>query len=141
MAGLDTTPGAQPPVDVPDRRDLGTKSVLGEHRLSRPITRRLPIAMLGFSSYMLMGIPLSLAGGPAAALRLRERGILREGYLADITVFSPGEIGEQATYDDPHQYARGIAAVVVNGTVVFDGGEHTGKLPGKLLRRGSDGMG
>ena len=90
---------------------------------------------------MLMGIPLSLAGGPAAALRLRERGILREGYLADITVFSPGEIGEQATYDDPHQYARGIAAVVVNGTVVFDGGEHTGELPGKLLRRGSDGMG
>ena len=91
-----------------------------------------------------LSLPLAIhtmTGGSAPVLRLKERGILREGYWADITVFSPGEIGEQATYDDPHQYARGISAVVVNGTVVFNGGGHTGELPGKLLRRGSDGVG
>jgi len=102
--------------------------------------------VLGYyvSELGVLSLPLAIhkmTGGSAAALRLRERGILRERYWADITVFSPGDIGEQATYDDPHQYARGISAVVVNGIVVFDGGEHTGELPGKLLRRSSDGVG
>ena len=45
-----------------------------------------------------------------------------------------------ATYDDPHQYARGVSTMVVNGTLVIDGGEHTGAMPGKVLRRGSHGV-
>lgn len=91
-----------------------------------------------------LSLPLAIhkmTGGSAGALRLRDRGILQEGYWADITVFSPYEIGEQATYDDPHRYATGISTVVVNGRVVIDGGEHTGELPGIVLRRGSDGVG
>ena len=91
-----------------------------------------------------LSLPLAIhkmTGGPAGALRLRDRGILQEGYWADITVFSPYEIGEQATYDDPHRYATGISTVVVNGRVVIDGGEHTGELPGIVLRRGPDGVG
>jgi len=91
-----------------------------------------------------LSLPLAIhkmTGGSAAALRLRQRGMLREGYWADITVFDPNEIGEQATYDDPHQYARGISTVVVNGRIVIDGGEHTGELPGKVLRRSPDGVG
>ena len=71
---------------------------------------------------------------------LRDRGTLREGYWADVTVFDPQEIAESATYDDPHQYAQGISTVVVNGTVVIDSGDHTGALPGKVLRRGSHGV-
>ena len=91
----------------------------------------------------LLPLPLAvykMTGGSAEALGLRDRGTLREGYWADVTVFDPQKIAESATYDDPHQYAQGISTVVVNGTVVIDSGEHTGALPGKVLRRGSHGV-
>ena len=76
-----------------------------------------------------------MTGASAAALGLRERGVLRAGGWADVTVFDPGKIAERGTYDDPHQYAVGVATVVVNGEVVIDGGDHTGSLPGRVLRR------
>ena len=82
-----------------------------------------------------------MTGGSAAALRLVDRGLLREGYHADITIFDPQIIADRATYDDPHQYAAGISTVIVNGVVVIDGGEHTGELPGQVLRRGPNGVG
>ena len=82
-----------------------------------------------------------MTGGCAAALRLIERGVLREGYWADITLFDPQTIDDVATYDDPHQYARGISTVIVNGEVTIDAGEHTGALSGQVLRRGSGGVG
>jgi N-acyl-D-aspartate/D-glutamate deacylase len=75
-----------------------------------------------------------MTGGAAAALGLTDRGTLREGAAADITVFDPATIAERATYDEPHQYAAGISTVVVNGEVVIDGGDHTGVLPGRVLR-------
>ena len=67
-----------------------------------------------------------MTGGSAAALRLVDRGTLREGNWADVTVFDPDTVAEVATYDDPHQYATGISTVVVNGEVVIDEAEHTG---------------
>jgi len=79
-----------------------------------------------------------MTGGSAAALGLKGRGLLREGYRADITVFDPQTIADRATYEDPHQYAAGIQTVIVNGVVVIDAGEHNGSLPGQVLRRGSD---
>jgi N-acyl-D-aspartate/D-glutamate deacylase len=82
-----------------------------------------------------------MTGGCAAALGLIERGVLREGYWADITLFDPQTIDDVATYDDPHQYAQGIATVIVNGEVAIDAGEHTGALSGQVLRRGSGGVG
>jgi N-acyl-D-aspartate/D-glutamate deacylase len=82
-----------------------------------------------------------MTGGAAAALRLMDRGLLRQGYRADITIFDPHTIADRATYDDPHQYAAGISTVIVNGVVVIDAGEHTGALPGQVLRRGPDGVG
>ena len=82
-----------------------------------------------------------MTGGSAAALRLVDRGLLREGYRADITVFDPETIAERATYESPHQYAAGISTVIVNGVVVIDAGEHTGALPGQVLRRGPNGVG
>ena len=81
-----------------------------------------------------------MTGASAAALALRDRGVVREGFAADLTLFDPATIADQATYDDPHRYPSGIRAVVVNGTVVVDDGEHTGALPGRVLRRGSRGV-
>ena len=76
-----------------------------------------------------------MTGGSAAALGLRDRGLLREGYRADISIFDAETIADRATYDDPHRYAAGISTVIVNGAVVIDAGEHTGVLPGQVLRR------
>jgi len=79
-----------------------------------------------------------MTGGSAAALGLVDRGLLREGQRADVTIFDPQAIADRATYEDPHQYAAGISTVIVNGVVVIDAGEHTGALPGQVLRRGRD---
>jgi len=81
-----------------------------------------------------------MTGGSAAALGLVDRGLLREGYRADITIFDPEQVADRATFDDPHQYAAGIATVIVNGVLVIDQGEHTGVLPGQVLRRQPDGI-
>jgi N-acyl-D-amino-acid deacylase len=74
-------------------------------------------------------------GAAAAALGLADRGVLREGCWADVAVFDPVRISDPATYDDPHRYALGVSTVVVNGEVVVEGGDHTGTLPGRRLRR------
>jgi N-acyl-D-amino-acid deacylase len=78
-----------------------------------------------------------VTGGAAAALGLTGRGVLREGHAADLTVFDPARIADRATYDDPHQFATGVSTVIVNGALVIDGGDHTGALPGRVLRRQS----
>jgi N-acyl-D-amino-acid deacylase len=81
-----------------------------------------------------------MTGASAAALGLVERGLIREGFRADLCVFDPARIADLATYDDPHRYAAGVVLVIVNGTVVIDAGEHTGALPGQVLRRGPRGV-
>lgn len=89
----------------------------------------------------LIGLPGAIrkfTGASAAALGLRDRGLLREGFAADVTVFDPATVAERATYDDPHRFADGIARVIVNGVTVFRDGEHTGALAGRTLRRQSD---
>jgi N-acyl-D-aspartate/D-glutamate deacylase len=78
-------------------------------------------------------------GGAAHALGLADRGLLREGFRADVTVFDPGRIADESTYPEPHRYATGVSTVIVSGEVVIDGGDHTGALPGRVLRRGVDG--
>ena len=79
-----------------------------------------------------------MTGASARALGLKDRGILRKGYAADITIFDPVTIAETATYEDPHSFAAGIDQVIVNGTTVLQDGEHTGALAGKTLRRQQD---
>ncbi|HUS78428.1 MAG TPA: D-aminoacylase [Patescibacteria group bacterium] len=76
-----------------------------------------------------------MTSAPAQKLGLRDRGILREGFKADIAVFDPDNVKDEATFVDPHRFASGIPYVIVNGTVVVDGGEHTGALPGGALKR------
>src|ERR671931_63666 len=72
---------------------------------------------------------------PAQRLGLADRGLLRDGLYADVTVFDPARVRALATYDQPVRQSEGIEYVLVNGTVVIDGGRHTGALPGRGLRR------
>ena len=81
-----------------------------------------------------------MTGGPAKALNLRDRGLLREGYRADIAIFDPNDFRDQATYANPHRYPTGTrTTVIVNGIVVIENATHTGMTPGTVLRRANDG--
>jgi len=75
-----------------------------------------------------------LTSAPAATLRVKERGRLAPGYFADVVVFDPMTIADQATYEKPHQYATGMRHVWVNGVQVLKDGEHTGQKPGRVIR-------
>ncbi|MGD9616366.1 MAG: amidohydrolase family protein [Alphaproteobacteria bacterium] len=86
----------------------------------------------------LLGLPQAIhkmTGGAAAALGLADRGTIAVGNAADLVLFDPETIADRASFDNPHQYPDGIDMVIVNGVVVIDQGEHTGALPGHLLRR------
>ena len=73
---------------------------------------------------------------PAQRLGIPDRGVLRDGMKADVTVFHPGDVKAPATRTQPKQFPVGIEYVIVNGTVVVDGGKHTGALAGRALRHG-----
>jgi N-acyl-D-aspartate/D-glutamate deacylase len=70
----------------------------------------------------------------AAKLGINDRGLLRPGQFADITLFDPGTVIDRATYLEPFQDNQGIAFVIVNGRVVLERGKHTGARPGRALR-------
>ena len=72
---------------------------------------------------------------PARKLGIKDRGIIKEGMAADITIFNPLKIIDKATFAIPHQYPEGIEYVLVNGKMVIEKGEHTKNMPGKVLRR------
>jgi len=74
-----------------------------------------------------------MCGLPAKIFRIRERGILREGFFADITVFDPAKVNDTADYDNPFQKPEGIYHVFVNGTPVLLEGETTGAMPGRIV--------
>jgi N-acyl-D-aspartate/D-glutamate deacylase len=76
-----------------------------------------------------------MSGGSAAAIGLKDRGWLLPGCMADVTLFDPTAISDPADFRNPHQYATGVSTVIVNGSVVIEGGNHTGALPGKVIRR------
>ncbi|MFN7141781.1 MAG: N-acyl-D-amino-acid deacylase family protein, partial [Limisphaerales bacterium] len=71
---------------------------------------------------------------PATTFRLKERGILAEGNWADIVVFDPETVKDNATYDDPHHYSTGFKYVLVNGVIVVENDKHTEARPGKAIR-------
>ncbi len=69
----------------------------------------------------------------AAKIRIYDRGLLRPGQWADVTIFNPDTIIDNATFEKPHQYATGIEYVIVNGKPVLERGTHTGARPGAIL--------
>jgi N-acyl-D-amino-acid deacylase len=72
---------------------------------------------------------------PASNLGITHRGLLRQGYFADIAVFDPSTIQDHATFEKPRQLATGVSEVFVNGVEVVHNGEHTGAKPGRVVKR------
>lgn len=70
---------------------------------------------------------------PARFLNIKDRGLIKEGFWADIVIFNENEIENLATYEKPCTYPKGIEYVIVNGEIIVEKGKHTGKLPGKVL--------
>ena len=77
-----------------------------------------------------------MTGFAAQVLGLPDRGLLKVGFAADITILDPATVLDTATFEQPRQHPHGIPYVLVNGQLVKDGGIHTGALPGQVLRRG-----
>jgi N-acyl-D-amino-acid deacylase len=79
-----------------------------------------------------------MTSAPAARLGLRDRGILRDDFVADLVVFDPQTVRSTATYDEPRSFPVGIEHVLVAGVPVVRDGVHTGATPGRALRHGRD---
>ncbi len=75
-----------------------------------------------------------MTGLPAGNLSLTNRGLIREGYFADITIFDPRTVIDRATFEEPNQYPVGINFVIVNGQIEVDNGQRTPALAGRVLR-------
>lgn len=75
---------------------------------------------------------------PCRRLGLKDRGLVREGYAADLVLFDPDKVRDAATYEEPIRYPQGIRYVLVNGVVTVQEGEHTGACAGRPLRKGRD---
>jgi len=75
-----------------------------------------------------------LSSFPAGNLKIRDRGLLKEGYFADVVVFDPAAVQDHATFENPRQYASGVLHVFVNGIAALKDGEATGEKPGRVVR-------
>jgi N-acyl-D-amino-acid deacylase len=75
-----------------------------------------------------------LAKLPATNLKIEKRGELKVGNYADVVVFAPEKVKDNAVFEKPHQYAEGVMHVLVNGTLVLFNGEHTGATPGRFVK-------
>ncbi|MDB4699026.1 amidohydrolase family protein, partial [Candidatus Latescibacteria bacterium] len=76
-----------------------------------------------------------LTGHAANRFRIGDRGLLREGYWADLLIFDPDSIGERADFDEPYRYPQGIDYVIVNGKIAVEKGEVADGRAGQVLRR------
>ena len=110
--------------DYPPPMAYGTFPVILSEIVREEKKMSLPEAIRKMTSY------------PAQRLGIPDRGILRDGMKADITVFDPNTIKAHTTRQDPKQLSSGVEYVIVNGKVVIDQGKHTGVLAGRALRHG-----
>jgi len=78
---------------------------------------------------------MKITSGAARKFGLEKRGTLADGSFADLVAFDPAKIIDRATWKDPHQFPAGVFHVLVNGVPVISNAEHTGKLPGKILKK------
>jgi N-acyl-D-aspartate/D-glutamate deacylase len=106
---------------VPHPRNYGT------------FTRRIAQYVIEKKTITMEHAIRAATGLPAEVLGLRDRGLIRKGYAADIVVFNPVTIADRATYEKPHQYSAGISYVLVNGKLAVDEGRVTGALAGRPL--------
>ncbi len=78
-----------------------------------------------------------MTGKPAKALGIKNRGLLKVGYFADITIWNPDTIIDLGTFENPKQYPKGIEFVIVNGEIAVDQGVYTQKRNGMVIRKGN----
>ena len=102
-------------------RDFGSQA-----RVLRKYVREEKVLTLENALYKMTGLPASF-------LRLKDRGLIKEGYKADIAIFDPETIKDNATHSDARQYSTGTEYVIVNGKMSIENGEYNGALNGKLL--------
>jgi N-acyl-D-amino-acid deacylase len=110
--------------DAPNPRSYGCFPIVLAEFVRAERHLRLPEAIRKMTSF------------PAQRIGIPDRGILRDGFKADIVVFDKHTVKTRATRERPKVYPEGIPYVIVNGEVVIDAGEHTGTFPGRGLRRG-----
>jgi N-acyl-D-aspartate/D-glutamate deacylase len=126
MIGSDSiglSEGQGPRTGKPHPRMYGTfPRVLGEYARDRGL-------------FSLETAVHKMTGMPARRLGLKDRGLLRPGAAADVTVFEPATVRDEATYAEPHRYPAGIPYVIVNGAVVVDGGRMHAAGTGRVLTR------
>jgi len=119
-----------------DGRAVSRESVAGQGRPHPRFYGTFPRVLGHYARELgLLLLPDAVAkmtGASARALGLRDRGLLREGYRADL---DPATIVDCATFEEPHRYPAGLVATIVNGVTVVRYGRHTGALPGRVLRR------
>lgn len=109
--------------DIPHPRGYGNNAkVLGEY------VRNLKLLTLEEAIRKMTSLPAQTFG-------IRNRGLLREGFFADIVIFDDKRVADRATFENPHQYPEGFIYVLVNGEVVLDENGFTGKYPGKPILR------
>ncbi len=113
--------------DFPSPRTYGTFPIILAEYVREKKRMSLPDAIRKMTSF------------PAQRLGIPDRGVLRDGMKADVTVLDPLKVTAPATRTDPKQFAIGIDYVIVNGVVVIDEGRHTGALPGRALKHGRRG--
>ena len=75
-----------------------------------------------------------MTGLPAKNLKIKDRGLLAEGYYADVVIFDPDKIQDHSTFEKPHALSTGVEHVFINGQQVIRGGQHTGATPGRVVR-------
>jgi N-acyl-D-amino-acid deacylase len=110
-------------VGVPHPRSYGTRArVLAEYVRNRGLIS-LEDAVRKMTSL------------PARTLGFRHRGLVREGFAADLVLFDPARVQDKATFLKPHQFSEGFDLVLVNGVAVVENGKLTGARPGRVLRR------
>jgi N-acyl-D-aspartate/D-glutamate deacylase len=120
-AGAALEPGQQDGLGLPHPRSYGTfPRVIRRYVLEREVLT-LPEAVRKMTSW------------PAARMGLRDRGLIREGFHADLVVFDLDRIHDRATYEEPTRFPEGVDWVLVNGEVVIERGRHTGARPGVVL--------
>ena len=110
--------------DYPNPRTYGCFPIVLAEFVRAEKHLRLPEAIRKMTSF------------PAQRLGLPDRGLLRDGFKADLVIFNPDTVKTHATKSDPKHYPVGIDYVIVNGQVVIQKGDNTGALPGRSIRRG-----
>jgi N-acyl-D-amino-acid deacylase len=121
--------------------DAGSTSPEGVFLLDHPHPRQYGNFVRVLSKYVkdekrltLQAAIYKLSKLPASNLKIQKRGELKTGYYADLVLFDPEKVKDNATYDKPQQYATGVMDVWVNGEQVVKNGDHTGARPGKFIK-------